>query len=1105
MAADRQAPVTKPPAEQPVEARLQNYVNLRQTLASEIGRQAALLAKPFISIENLPDLLETASQTVSQRSIKFLPKKTALTREDIQGALTTAFEELARKQDWLDETLPRKRREELVAGVAATIAAEIPQASLQDALAQREEYRKAAQATLEDQEVVSAAVQADLEQKIDKQTAGKVAQEVTENLDRKALHLGASPTPAVAAAVDLAIERHAPDLSPEEHAAVASTVLQGEGGKKLQSRYGAVGEASDDIKAIFDKHKTFSRVVRKEVEKDVVLSIADESQDRKPSVVHLKAPLRLGKNHDIEVRKLELHNRTREADPNLPQNSAMPLFRYGARIAKPKTATLDAVESFTVFDPETHKRITITKDKLDLKALQKIDRRAFEKLSFLFDEKNLKGFENTYRWLKNPVGEALRSVTRPVTTRVRSGVSALTKPLRDLVGKATAPLRGAVQRTTTAVKTAVGKVTTPVRQAVGKAVGFVTSPIKKAAGKLAMKGVQLGAKLLIKIGLGGVVKKIEQLALAGSVVGIPVLIAQELVTRGLGKLGMTAKKLLRDWKQVFQEGLQDPIRGSIRFIGTGVDTLGAGIGGVAGGGIGAAGGALLGAAIGSILPGIGTLIGGIVGGVGGGIFGAGYGAKKGYEFRRKLQKKILIFLALKSLGLNPFKIALALLKTSAIWAIGKVAPLIQAVFSRAVLGAKSLVGIARYGPNFLVQQLGTGQGIVSQTLRNLGNLFSRIPSGIARAFNTITGWASGSVVNATSTIDAVSTEILTAGPSESLPIVSVIGTLAAILLFSFITYTALITIFHSTPTEVIPYVEASNTGSRFIGITKEACVGTTCSEDILSLANASSGGPYSIQYTISVEALDGTLSNVQITDTYAAYGENNPPTPPPESWDGGITIPDGSAWEQTITLTIPRSSEWDDAALTNVVSVTAVVVGEVEPVQNSESVLICFGDCPVCPPTLSPLDSPVISGYHFGSAPTNSCLNPPVEHRGIDINSSSSTVYSSFACPAVVEFVDDATFGLGTYMVLRSGPWYAFYAHLVEGSYAWQAGDVITGRQPIGIKDCTGNCDGTHLHYEIRDSTLGGVNPADHCEPAVSVNPCGFGDWGVGGAETCAL
>ena len=632
--------------------------------------------------------------------------------------------------------------------------------------------------------------------------------------------------------------------------------------------------------------------------------------------------------------------------------------------------------------------------------------------------------------------------------------------------------------------------------------------VEKAIGrKIAGASIKLTIKLLQKLGLGSLVRWGEEalVSVGTAGLGLPLMILQEIALSGINKALATFKKSKQELKEVILSGGRNPLEGSVRLLGWGVDNSAAAVGG----GIGAVGGgtagALIGAALGSVIPILGNIAGGIIGGIVGSAAGAGYGAKKGYEFRRKLQKKILIFLALKSLGLNPFKIALALLKTSAIWAIGKVAPLIQAVFSRAVLGAKSLVGIARYGPNFLVQQLGSGQGLVSQTLRNLGNLFSRIPSGIARAFNTVTGWASGSVVNATSTIDAVSTEILTAGPSESLPIVSVIGTLAAILLFSFITYTALITIFHSTPTEVIPYVEASNTGSRFIGITKEACVGTTCSEDILSLANASSGGPYSIQYTISVEALDGALSNVQITDTYAAYGENNPPTPPPESWDGGITIPDGSAWEQTITLTIPRSSEWDAAALTNVVSVTAMVVGEVEPVQNSESVLICFGDCPVCPPTLSPLDSPVISGYHFGSAPTNSCLNPPVEHRGIDINSSSSTVYSTFACPAVVELVDDATFGLGTYMVLRSGPWYAFYAHLVEGSYAWQAGDVITGRQPIGIKDCTGNCDGTHLHYEIRDSTLGGVNPADHCEPAVSVNPCGFGDWGVGGAETCAL
>ena len=644
-----------------------------------------------------------------------------------------------------------------------------------------------------------------------------------------------------------------------------------------------------------------------------------------------------------------------------------------------------------------------------------------------------------------------------------------------------------------------------------KTVSKVLHPIRtieKAIGrKIASASIKLTIKLLQKLGLGSLVRWGEEalVSIGTAGLGIPLMIIQEVALAGINKGLVTLKRSRQELKEAVQSGFQNPLAGSVKLLGWGVDNSLAAVGGGIGAIGGATTGAFIGAALGSVIPILGNIAGGIIGGIIGSVAGAGNGAKKGYELRRKIQKKITTFLAFKALGLNPFKIAWALLKASAIWAIGKVAPFIQTVISRAVLGAKSLIGIARYGPKFLVQQLGAGQGLVAQTLRGIGNLFSSIPSGIARGFNALTGWASGTINNSAMSVDYITTEVLTTGPGSGLPLVSVIGTLGIVFILALITYTTLITVFHSTPTEVIPYVEASNTGSRFIGITKEACVGTTCSEDILSLANASSGGPYSIQYTISVEALDGTLSNVQITDTYAAYGENNPLTPPPESWDGGITIPDGSAWEQTITLTIPRSSEWDDAALTNVVSVTAVVVGEVEPVQNSESVLICFGDCPVCPPTLSPLDSPVISGYHFGSAPTNSCLNPPVEHRGIDINSSSSTVYSSFACPAVVELVDDTTFGLGTYMVLRSGPWYAFYAHLVEESYTWQAGDVIAGRQPIGVKDCTGNCDGTHLHYEIRDSTLGGVNPADHCEPAVSVNPCGFGDWGVGGAETCAL
>jgi hypothetical protein len=1070
----------------PLERRFQNYFTLRQKLNTEIVQQAMRLAVPLVMEENLPLLIDSAAQTVSQRLIKFLPKKDALTREDISSALVTAFDELARKQDWLDSTLSRKKRQQLAASVAAKLQTDIPQNSLQQALAEQAGYKTYTQETLADRDEVIQAVQTDLDQaNVDKETAKKVAEEVTESLDRKALHLGASPTPAVAAAVDLAIERHAPDLSPEEHLAVASAVLQGEGGKKLHTRYEAVGEASDDIKAIFDRHKTFSQIVREEVEKDVVLSIADESQDRKSTVVHLKAPLRLGKNLDIEIRKLELHNRTQEADPNLPQNSAMPLFRYGTRIAKPKTATLDTVESFTIFDPETKKRITITKDKLDLKSLQKIDRRAFEKLSFLFDEKNLKGFENTYRWVKNPGGEALRAVTRPVTTRVRSGVSALTKPLRNLVSGATAPLRGAVQRTTDAVKSAVGKATTPVRQAMGKAVSFVTSPIKKATQRLAMKGVQLAAKVLIKLGLGGVVKKIEQLALAGSVVGIPILIAQELVTRGLGKLGKTAGKLIQDWKQVFREGLQDPLRGAVHFIGTGVDTLGAGIGGVTVGAIGTAGGALLGAAIGSLVPVVGTIIGGIVGGVAGGIFGAGYGAKQGYELRRKIQKKLLIILGMKALGLNPFNIAWALLKAGGIWVVGKIAPFLQTVLSRAVTGARGLFGIVKLGPQLLAQQAAAGEGLFAQTLRGVGNLLGRIPSTIARGFNTATGWTSGYVYKGVNFVETVFGNITVIDVPSWLansPLM-VFGLIGA---FALITYTVLITVFHVTPTDVIPFVEAGPQGTRYIGITKIACVGALCSEDHLNLEPASTGGPYTIQYTISIEAREGTLTNVRITDTYAAFGDNNPPTPPPEEWDGGLTIPDGTTWEQTLTLTIPRSSQWNDAALNNVVSVTANVPGESTPVSNSESVLICFGECPVCPPSGDPIAPPFGFNQPF----------IPGSHTGVDLGDPPGTpIFSTFPCQAVVVYAgwDNYDRGqFGYYVALQSAEWYTFSVHM-NGEPLVSAGNVVGGGTVLGFIDAdwSGNTSGPHIHYEIREGPE--VNPTVNWQPTLARDPCSFG------------
>src|SRR3990170_1739580 len=147
-------PESPPTGSPPLDQRFQNYLTLRQKLNTELAQQAKLLAVPLVTEENLPLLLDSVAQTVSQRSIKFLPKKETLTREDISAAIVTAFEELARKQDWLDNSLSRKKRSELAASVAETIGTEIPQDVLQQSLAEREAYKKEVQGALQDRDEV---------------------------------------------------------------------------------------------------------------------------------------------------------------------------------------------------------------------------------------------------------------------------------------------------------------------------------------------------------------------------------------------------------------------------------------------------------------------------------------------------------------------------------------------------------------------------------------------------------------------------------------------------------------------------------------------------------------------------------------------------------------------------------------------------------------------------------------------------------------------------------------------------------------------------------------------------------------------------------------
>jgi murein DD-endopeptidase MepM/ murein hydrolase activator NlpD len=112
-----------------------------------------------------------------------------------------------------------------------------------------------------------------------------------------------------------------------------------------------------------------------------------------------------------------------------------------------------------------------------------------------------------------------------------------------------------------------------------------------------------------------------------------------------------------------------------------------------------------------------------------------------------------------------------------------------------------------------------------------------------------------------------------------------------------------------------------------------------------------------------------------------------------------------------------------------------------------------------------PTPGSTVSGYGY----------IPGVHEAIDIGGGEgNAIYATD--DGVVVYAGWNDWGYGYTVVLDHGNgWQSLYAHLSQinvgcGQAAFQ-GNVIAGM------GCTGNCSGTHLHFEMRSDSFGRVNP----------------------------
>lgn len=107
-----------------------------------------------------------------------------------------------------------------------------------------------------------------------------------------------------------------------------------------------------------------------------------------------------------------------------------------------------------------------------------------------------------------------------------------------------------------------------------------------------------------------------------------------------------------------------------------------------------------------------------------------------------------------------------------------------------------------------------------------------------------------------------------------------------------------------------------------------------------------------------------------------------------------------------------------------------------------------------------------LSGYDY---------DPSANHPGIDL--AGDTGHSIYASDnGVVVYAGWNDWGYGLVVVIDHGNgWQTLYAHLSQ--YNVVCGQAVYQGTVIGLMGCTGNCSGSHLHFEMLSEQYGKVNP----------------------------
>ena len=127
----------------------------------------------------------------------------------------------------------------------------------------------------------------------------------------------------------------------------------------------------------------------------------------------------------------------------------------------------------------------------------------------------------------------------------------------------------------------------------------------------------------------------------------------------------------------------------------------------------------------------------------------------------------------------------------------------------------------------------------------------------------------------------------------------------------------------------------------------------------------------------------------------------------------------------------------------------------------------------------------ISSGFGY-----RSCEGCSSFHTGIDFTPGAGTPVEAIADGVVVSSpVADGSWGVHTTIEhnIDGVIFYSSYAHMQTGSMSVQLGDTVTRGQVLGLVGSTGQSNGAHLHFVMRDANGTFINPLPWMQQHVNI------------------